>query len=236
MKSFRTRRQAHLHLNHIRVRCLMLSPEELVRVRAARLYDPPDYFRPLHKSEIFSASPERPDAPLEIDVGCGDGGFLLDLAAAHPERNFLGLEKLLGRARKVVRQAARRGLTNVKALQIDSPYAVRHLLPPGGISRLHLLFPDPWPKAKHAKNRLVQPAFCQDVHRLLGPGGEWLFKTDHPEYFAEAVATIQASGLFTATHWPTDCFPYPLTDFERQWLAAGKTIQSARFTATSRPL
>lgn len=225
-----------MHLNHIRVRCLMLSPEELVRVRAARLYDPPDYFRPLHKSEIFSASPERPDAPLEIDVGCGDGGFLLDLAAAHPERNFLGLEKLLGRARKVVRQAARRGLTNVKALQIDSPYAVRHLLPPGGISRLHLLFPDPWPKAKHAKNRLVQPAFCQDVHRLLGPGGEWLFKTDHPEYFAEAVATIQASGLFTATHWPTDCFPYPLTDFERQWLAAGKTIQSARFTATSRPL
>ena len=214
----------------------MLSPEELVRVRAARLYDPPDYFRPLHKSEIFNASPERPDAPLEIDVGCGDGGFLLDLAAAHPERNFLGLEKLLGRARKVVRQAARRGLTNVKALQIDSPYAVRHLLPPGGISRLHLLFPDPWPKAKHAKNRLVQPAFCQDVHRLLGPGGEWLFKTDHPEYFAEAVATIQASGLFTATHWPTDCFPYPLTDFERQWLAAGKTIQSARFTTTSRPL
>lgn len=225
-----------MHLNHIRVRCLMLSSEELVRVRAARLYDPPDYFRPLHKSEIFSASPERPDAPLEIDVGCGDGGFLLDLAAAHPERNFLGLEKLLGRARKVVRQAARRGLTNVKALQIDSPYAVRHLLPPGGISRLHLLFPDPWPKAKHAKNRLVQPAFCQDVHRLLGPGGEWLFKTDHPEYFAEAVATIQASGLFTATHWPTDCFPYPLTDFERQWLAAGKTIQSARFTTTSRPL
>ena len=135
-----------------------------------------------------------------------------------------------------MRQAARRGLTNVKALQIDSPYAVRHLLPPGGISRLHLLFPDPWPKAKHAKNRLVQPAFCQDVHRLLGPGGEWLFKTDHPEYFAEAVATIQASGLFTATHWPADCFPYPLTDFERQWLAEGKTIQSARFTTTSRPL
>ena len=225
-----------MHLNHIRVRCLMLSPEELVRVRAARLYDPPDYFRPLHKTEIFSASPERPDAPLEIDVGCGDGGFLLDLAAAHPERNFLGLEKLLGRARKVVRQAARRGLTNVKALQIDSPYAVRHLLPPGGISRLHLLFPDPWPKAKHAKNRLVQPTFCQDVHRLLRPGGEWLFKTDHPEYFAEAVATIQASGLFTATHWPADCFPYPLTDFERQWLAEGKTIQSARFTTTSRPL
>jgi len=133
----------------------MLTADELQRVRAARLYEPPDYFRPLRKAEIFPSTAARPDAPLEVDVGCGDGGFLLDLARAHPERDFLGLEKLLGRARKVARQAARRGLTNVMAMQIDSPYAVRHLLPRGGVSRLHLLFPDPWPKAKHAKNRLV---------------------------------------------------------------------------------
>jgi len=200
-------------------------------VQAARLYEPPTYFRPLGKAEIFASTEERPEAPLEVDVGCGDGGFLLDLAAAHPERNFLGLEKLLGRARKVARQAARRGLTNVKAMQIDSPYAVRHLLPRGGVARLHLLFPDPWPKAKHAKNRLVQPAFCRDVHRLLIPGGEWLFKTDHPEYFTEAVGAIRSSGLFTETTWPEDAFLYPLTDFECQWLAEGKGIQGARFVA-----
>jgi tRNA (guanine-N7-)-methyltransferase len=207
----------------------MLTPEALQRVRAARLYEPPAYFRTLQKSEIFPPTPERPDAPLEIDVGCGDGSFLLDLAAAHPERDFLGLEKLLGRARKVVRQAARRGLTNVTAMQIDSPYAVRHLLPPGGVARVHLLFPDPWPKAKHAKNRLVQPAFCRDVHRLLGPQGEWLFKTDHPEYFDEATAVIRASGLFREEAWPETAFPYPLTDFERQWLGEGKPIHRARF-------
>jgi len=233
MMAVAARRQGRLHLNHIRVLWPMLSPEELKRVQAARLYEPPSYFRSLLKEEIFAATPGRLDAALEVDVGCGDGGFLLDLAAAHPERNFLGLEKLLGRARKVARQAARRGLTNVKALQIDSPYAVRHLLPRGGLSRLHLLFPDPWPKAKHAKNRLVQPAFCQDVHRLLAPGGEWLFKTDHPEYFTEAVTTIQSSGLFEPLDWPPDAFPYPLTDFERHWLAEGKTIQSARFIKKS---
>jgi tRNA (guanine-N7-)-methyltransferase len=209
----------------------MLTADELQRVRAARLYEPPDYFRPLRKAEIFPSTAARPDAPLEVDVGCGDGGFLLDLARAHPERDFLGLEKLLGRARKVARQAARRGLTNVMAMQIDSPYAVRHLLPHGGVSRLHLLFPDPWPKAKHAKNRLVQPGFCADVHQVLAPGGEWLFKTDHPDYFTEAVAVIRASGLFREAPWPADAFPYPLTDFERQWLAEGKAIQGARFVA-----
>lgn len=210
----------------------MLTAEELQRVRAARLYEPPTYFRTLIKEEIFAPTPVRPDAALEVDVGCGDGGFLLDLAAAHPERDFLGLEKLLGRARKVARQAARRGLTNVKALQIDSPYAIRHLLPAGGVSRMHLLFPDPWPKAKHAKNRLVQPTFCHDVHRLLAPTGEWLFKTDHPEYFTEATTVIRASGLFEETTWPDHAFPYPLTDFERQWLTEGKSIQQARFVRT----
>lgn len=210
----------------------MLTVDELQRVRAARLYEPPTYFRTLHKEEIFPATPDRPDAALEVDVGCGDGGFLLDLATAHPERNFLGLEKLLGRARKVTRQAARRGLTNVKALQIDSPYAIRYLLPAGGVSRIHLLFPDPWPKAKHAKNRLVQPAFCQDVHRLLTPSGEWLFKTDHPDYFNEAAAVIRASHLFEEGPWPVHSCPYPLTDFERHWLAEGKSIQQARFIRT----
>lgn len=209
----------------------MLTPDELQRVRAACLYEPPAYFRTLQKHEIFTPTAERPDAPLEVDVGCGDGSFLLDLAAAHPERDFLGLEKLLGRARKVARQAARRGLTNVKAMQIDSPYAVRHLLPRGGVARIHLLFPDPWPKAKHAKNRLVQPDFCLDVHRLLGRGGEWLFKTDHAEYLEEATAVIRGSGIFREVDWPEGAFAYPLTDFERQWLGEGKTIRRARFAA-----
>ena len=205
----------------------MLTVDELARVRAARLYEPPDYFRSLRKDEIFAPTPGRPDAPLEIDVGCGDGGFLLGLAEAHPERDFLGLEKLLGRARKVARQAARRGLTNVKAMQVDNPYALRHLLPVGAVARVHLLFPDPWPKAKHAKNRLVRPDVCQDVAQLLAPGGEWLFKTDHPEYFEEALAVIRASGHFNEINWPDDAFPLP-TDGFRAVVAGRRKIDPAR--------
>lgn len=213
----------------------MLAADELQRVRAARLYEPPSYFRVLTKPDIFPPLPGRPDAPLEIDLGCGDGGFLLDLAALHPDRNFLGIEKLFGRARKVARQAARRDLRNVRAFQVDSPYAVRYLLPTGGVARLHLLFPDPWPKVKHAKNRLVQPGFCDDVRRILEPAGEWLFKTDHPDYFAEVREVVAASGLFREADWNESDFPYPLTDFERLWLAEGKPIHRARFLPTPTP-
>ncbi len=201
------------------------DPEVLRRVRAARLFEPADYFRPLGKAEIF---PAAPDAPLEVDLGCGDGTFLVDLAGAHPERRFLGIERLFGRALKVARKAARRDLENVKAFRVESAYAVAHLLPRGGVRRLHLLCPDPWPKLKHAGHRLVKPSFCAAVHGVLEPGGEWLFKTDHAVYFAEVRATVAASGLFTELDWPEDAFFYPQTDFERQWLAEGRTIQRLR--------
>jgi tRNA (guanine-N7-)-methyltransferase len=207
------------------------DPATLARVRAATLFEPPDYFRRLTKRELF---PDDPDAPLEVDLGCGDGGFLVTLAAHHPDRRFLGIERLLGRATKAARRAARRSLTNLKVLRIESSYSVSYLLPEAGISRIHLLFPDPWPKKKHLKNRLVRPAFCAAAHRVVEPGGEWLFKTDDADYFAEAVETIRSGGYFEQIPWADGGFPYPPTDFEQQWLGAGKTIHRARFRRRDR--
>ncbi len=186
---------------------------------------PEDYFRRLRRDEIFPGS----SRPLEVDVGCGEGTFLVDLAAAHPERDFLGIERLLGRVRKVYRKAARRGLNNVRVLRLDSAYAVPWLLPEGGVSRLHLLFPDPWPKKKHHRRRLVRDPFITAVHRALEADGEWLFKSDHSEYFDEVVGAIRASGLFREESWEPDAFPYPETDFERHWRSKGLPIHAARF-------
>lgn len=203
----------------------MTSRRPLSPAAAAYFFDPPDYFRRLEKTEVFA----DPNAPLEVEIGSGDGSFLVELATFHPERNFLGMERLLGRASKTARKAFRAGLSNLKVLRIDGVYAIAHLLPAQSISRIHLLFPDPWPKKKQHKHRLVQPTFCVAIHHLLEPNGEWLFKTDHEGYFEEAQATIGASGLFEAVDWPEDAFPYPQTDFERQWLAEGRRIQAARW-------
>ena len=139
---------------------------------------PEHYFRELASREI-----RRDERPLEVDLGCGDGSFLMAMAAHYPERDFLGVERLLGRVRKVCRKATRRGLANARVLRLDSRYVVEWLLPEAQVSRLHLLCPDPWPKVRHHRRRLVQADFLEAVRRVLVPGGEFLFMTDHQEYF-----------------------------------------------------
>lgn len=187
---------------------------------------PDDWFRRLTPEEIV---PGRPGAMVEVDLGCGDGGFLLAMAREHPEREYLGVERLLGRVRKVCRDIGRSGLGNVRAIRVETSYALDHLLPSGFADRVHLLFPDPWPKRKHQWRRLMcQPAFLAGVHALLKPGGELLFKTDHEGYFAAAEEAIGGNPWFERIEWTGDEFFYPVTDFERLWLAERRRIQGLR--------
>ncbi len=184
---------------------------------------PGDYFARVEPGEIF---PE-PTA-LELDLGCGDGSFLLGMARHYADRQFLGTERLLGRVRKVCRRADREGLENVRVLRLDTAYAVRWLLPQGAFARIHLLFPDPWPKKKHHKRRMVQTPFLEDVRALLQPGGEFLFKTDHPDYFEQASECMAAFRGMESLSWEEDAFFYPETDFERLWKGEGKPIYRVR--------
>ena len=188
-----------------------------------------DWFRRLEPGEIF---PGRSELPVEVDLGCGDGGFLLAMAEKFPDRNFLGVERLLGRVRKVCREIERRKLSgNARALRLETGYAVEWLLPREFGDRVHLLFPDPWPKKKHHKRRLMcLPDFLRSAHRLLKPGGEFFFKTDHPDYFEAALETQRTIDFFEALPWPEpgDEFFYPVTDFEQQWLDEGRAVHGLR--------
>ena len=157
---------------------------------------PDDFFKVLAPSDIFGA-----DGPFEVDLGCGDGGFLLQMAAHYPERRFLGIERLLGRVRGVCSRAAVRGLDNVKVFRVESRYFLEWMMQPGCISRLHYLCPDPWPKERHHKNRLVQEDFLPVLHRSLSDGGEFLFKTDHEGYFLWVLDHVARSGLFSRASW-----------------------------------
>lgn len=190
--------------------------------RMETAFVPEDYFRRYTTADIFGSGDT-----CEVDLGCGDGGFLLAMAEHYPERRFLGVERLLGRVRKVCRESDRRGLTHVRGLRVESRYFLEWMIAPGSISRLHYLFPDPWPKEKHHKNRLVQDSFLPVLHRALAPGGEMLFRTDHEEYFAWVCDKMAASPLFQQQEWDADF--YPETDFQRQWEAMGRPTWSARF-------
>ena len=184
---------------------------------------PSDYFRRLRAKELFGDC-----RPFEVDLGCGDGSFLLAMAAEHPSRSILGVERLLGRVRKVCRQVQQRRLANVRVLRLEARYTVEWLLPPMAISRLHLLFPDPWPKARHHKRRLIQQPFLAALRDTLVPGGEFLFKTDHPEYYEWTVEQLEDFEALEIITWQEDDFFYPETDFETQWRAEGREVFRVR--------
>ena len=183
----------------------------------------PHYFRKLMIDEIRNG-----ERPLEIDLGCGDGSFLVDLAREFPERDFIGVERLLGRCKKVAKKIARAGLENAWILRLDSKYVVEWLLPEGSVSRIHLLCPDPWPKVRHHRRRLMQVPFLGAVKAALEPEGEFLFMTDHEEYFEYARERIEESGLFATHPWEEETFFYPKTDFQIQWEAEGKSMHRVR--------
>ena len=190
------------------------------------VFIPADYFRELRQEEIFADTTRQ----LEVDLGSGDGTFLVEMARQHPERDFLGIERLSGRIVKTAKKIKRLGLKNARVLQLESAYSVAWLLPKSSISRLHLLCPDPWPKKRHHKNRLVNSdEFLSGLEHILVPGGEFLLKTDHGEYFQNAVESLASRPAFQRLDWPDDAFFCPQTDFEQHWLSQGLSIHRARW-------
>lgn len=179
---------------------------------------PPSYVDRLDLRAIFARH-----APVEVDLGCGDGSLLIALAARHPERNFLGIERLAGRVRSACRKAARLGLTNVRVLRLETSYAVSYLLPHASVDVFYLLFPDPWPKKRHHRRRIVTVDFLQALHAALATDGVLCVATDQLDYFEAIRARAAESQLFCEAAEPARR-DLPLTTFERHFRAARRPI------------
>jgi tRNA (guanine-N7-)-methyltransferase len=165
--------------------------------------------------------------PLEVELGCGDASFLVEYARRHPNRNFIGVERLLGRLRKLDRKGRRAALTNLRGVQIESSYFLKYLLPPRSASGLHIYFPDPWPKKRHRKNRLINESFPQLAGGALAPGGVVYLRTDDEDYFAQMTDVFTASKAFQRIETPPELAEL-LTDFEREFRARGiQTLRAA---------
>jgi len=165
--------------------------------------------------------------PVEVEPGCGDASFLVDYAKLHPERNFIGVERLLGRLRKLDRKGHRAGLTNLRGVRIESSYLLEYLLPPHSVSALHVYFPDPWPKKKHRRHRLVGEAFPGIARTALAPGGKIYLRTDDGDYFEQMTDVFSADKSFKEIETPVELAELP-TDFEKEFRARGvHTLRAA---------
>jgi tRNA (guanine-N7-)-methyltransferase len=165
--------------------------------------------------------------PLEVELGCGDGTFLIQYSKAHPDRNFLGLERLLGRIRKCDRKAFRAGLKNVKLLRLEASYTLQFMLPPESVGAIHVYFPDPWPKRRHHDRRLVNASFMDAALKALVPGGVLYLRTDDPDYFKQMLASGKNHAGFQPVETPADLAAF-ITDFERNFNARGiPTLRTA---------
>jgi len=195
----------------------MRGRTELQENEALVEYIPQSLTKPLHWNEVF---PRR--APIEIDLGCGDGAFLMAMARANPEHNFLGIERLLGRVSKVCRKVAREDLKNTRVLRLEVARAVSNLLPADSIAAFHLLFPDPWPKRRHHRRRAFTTEFLCCIHRALIDGGLFHIATDHADYFHQIERVIAEADSFLVSAGQQD---FPLTTFEQKFLIRGISIQ-----------
>jgi len=198
----------------------IVTDERTRSIDPSLIHRPASWVEPLALAEVFP----HPQ-PLEVELGAGDGSFLAQWAGAHRDRNFIGVERLLGRLRKLDRKGRRIGLANLRLIRIEAFYLLKYLLPPASVTGLHVYFPDPWPKRKHRKNRLVNEEFVAVAARALAPGGVVWLRTDHTEYFEQMTTVFNAAPAFQPLVTPPELAAV-LTDFERDFNARG--IATAR--------
>lgn len=177
---------------------------------------------PIDLVELFPKSQS-----LEVELGCGDASFLAEYARRNPKINFIGVERLLGRIAKLDKKGRRAELNNLRGVRIESAYFLKFLLPRNSADALHIYFPDPWPKKRHHKNRLINENFTALVQRALVPRGKIYLRTDDANYFQQMTEVFAADKKFSPVETPAELSDL-LTDFETEFQKRGiKTLRAA---------
>lgn len=173
--------------------------------------------------EIFGRS-----APLIIEIGFGNGDCLAQMAAAYPDHDYLGVEVHTPGVGRLIRQLEDRQITNARIYRHDAVEVLEKAIPDHSLSGIHLFFPDPWPKKKHHKRRIVRPEFVEIITRKLTLGGYFHAATDWEDYAENMLAVLMANNRLTnASASQTYCERpgyRPLTKFEQRGLNLGHGV------------
>jgi tRNA (guanine-N7-)-methyltransferase len=182
--------------------------------------------QPLDASALFGRV-----APLVLEIGSGMGETTVAIAKAQPERDFIAVEVHGPGVGALLNRIAAEKLANLRVIRHDALEVLEHSVPEGALAAIHLFFPDPWPKKRHHKRRLVQPAFAALAARKLAPGGVLHAATDWRDYAEQMLAVLGAEPLLenTAAGYAARPAYRPLTKFEGRGLRLGHEVRDLVF-------
>ena len=176
---------------------------------------------PVEAKKLFNRS-----APLVIEIGSGMGETTAEIAQAHPENDYLAVEVHGPGVGSLLKRIEALGLANLRAIRHDAVEVLAHMIPDASLAGIHLFFPDPWPKKRHHKRRLVQPPFAELAARKLAPGGYFHAATDWPEYAVQMDEVFLKEALLERAE---PAKTRPLTKFERRGRGLGHPVRDLLF-------
>ncbi len=144
------------------------------------------------------------NAPMTLEIGFGDGSNLATLARTFPDEDFLGIDVYQPGIGALLARLNRERIENTRLYAADASEILESAFPPRVFSRVLIFFPDPWPKRRHHKRRLVQPAFLQQLARVLRPGGQLHLATDDEHYAGHMRACLEAAQAYTLSSFGAD--------------------------------
>jgi tRNA (guanine-N7-)-methyltransferase len=214
-------------MNHPHIRSYVLRQGRVSNAQQ-RAYDElmPRYGLAYRPQPLDLAAVFRREAPRILEIGFGMGETTAAIAAAHPQNDYLGIEVHTPGVGALLKLLGELGLANVRVVQHDAVEVVRDMLAPDSLAGVHVFFPDPWPKKRHHKRRLLQPAFVALLATRLAPGGYLHVATDWQDYAEQVLAVLLAEPLLGNT-----CAGYaprpgyrPQTKFESRGLRLGHGV------------
>ncbi|HTP62075.1 MAG TPA: tRNA (guanosine(46)-N7)-methyltransferase TrmB [Burkholderiales bacterium] len=172
----------------------------------------------LNFKEVFART-----APVVLEIGSGMGETTAEIAQANPLTDYIAIEVHGPGVGSLLKKIYALGLRNLRIVRHDAVAVLEHMIPDGSLAGLHLFFPDPWPKKRHHKRRLVQPPFVALAARKLAPGGYFHAATDWPEYATQMEEVLSSSSLFEKCL--DENRSRPVTKFERRGLGLGHPVR-----------
>ena len=186
----------------------------------------PRYAIPYKEAVLDAAASFGRKAPVVLEIGCGMGDTTVKIASVRPETDFIGIEVHGPGVGNLCKLIDEHKLTNLRVMQHDATEVVRDMLAPDSLAGIHVYFPDPWPKKRHHKRRILQPAFVAQLASRLAPGGYLHCATDWEEYAQFMLETLSAEPLLqnTAADYAEKPDYRPLTKFEARGLRLGHGV------------